>query len=113
MRELTLADQVVSLLDSYDSALLKEGQPSEFISHVAESLFRTVFIQVPNGEFPTSKPEYLGPDPDLHLYSMYAFSEGSVSGVYSSTSEHVILRAINIQRPAIQRRAVAQASTAA
>lgn len=115
MRKLTMADQVVSLLEGYDSALSKEGFPSPFISLVAESLFRAVFIHVPNGQFPESNPQYLGLDPGLPGYSMYAFCDGPVSGSYSSSPDHVIIHAIDVQRPAIpnRRSIVARASTAA
>lgn len=103
MRVLTLADSVVSLLDSFEALLLKEGHRDRFINAVAGDLLQVVFRQIPRATLPIT-PAYLGLDKERPGYSLYTFSSGRIYGLYSSSGDHVIILHLDIHREAVKER---------
>jgi hypothetical protein len=87
----------MSLLESFEALLLKEGQRARFINAVAGDLLQVVFRQIPCATLPIA-PAYSGLDKERPGYSLYTFSSGRVFGLYSSSGDHVIVLHLDIHR---------------
>jgi hypothetical protein len=100
IRPVSITDEVDQFLRTFERNLLSAGYPASFISAVAGDLLLLLFDMIPRatGEVLINSIDKCSIYPGN---SLYQFTYGSITGVYSSSGDYVVLLSVDICRPAL------------
>ena len=97
-RTVHVAREAALFLDNFETILLREGCARTLVEQFAFELFEVLFERLPTGAW-TDRAQFVGLDPFHAMHSQYTFTEGYVSGLYSTNEDQVVLYSITIAVP--------------
>jgi hypothetical protein len=95
-RSLRVANEAAFFLDNFEAILLREGCSRSFVEQFAYELYDVVFTKLPAGAW-TDQAKFVELDKFLPLHSVYKFTEGFVTGLYSANGDQVVLHWLGIE----------------
>lgn len=95
-RSLRVANEAAFFLDNFEAILLREGCSRSFVEQFARDLFDVVFDKLPAGGW-TDRAQFIERDEFLPSHSVFKFTEGFVTGLYSANADNVVLHSLAME----------------